>query len=96
VASPGVRSEISESKEKIDGSDITMLERYVLTKVRYLYCLMKVYIYIYGAAYSNPSLSSMCRCGRSDHYRGSLMGRVRPQSILDDIYYICSFLIITC
>jgi hypothetical protein len=27
--------------------DITMLERYVLTKLRYLYCLMEVYIYIY-------------------------------------------------
>jgi hypothetical protein len=56
VASPGVRSEISESKEKIDGSDITMLERYVLTKLRYLYCLMEVYIYIYIYIYIWSSL----------------------------------------
>jgi hypothetical protein len=52
AANPRVRSEMSGSEEKIDGSD-TMLERGVSPKVRYLYCLMEIHIYR-GAAYWKP------------------------------------------
>jgi hypothetical protein len=59
---------MSESEEKIDGSD-TMLEKGVMPKVKCLYCLMEINIYR-GTAYPNPSLSRLHRHRRSDRQGG--------------------------
>jgi hypothetical protein len=41
-------------------------------KVGYVYCLMELYIYIYGRSIENPSPSKLNRRERSDRQGGAL------------------------
>jgi hypothetical protein len=93
AASPRVRSEMSGSKEKINGSN-TMLERGVPVKLRCLYYLTEVHIYRGQPTRTLVQVCCIDAGGQSArgsalgetliayrcHHGGPLMGRARPHT----------------